>query len=131
MSEKHCVNDQQILQEGNIEYQICEKEEGGTIIFSDDTDAFENDVLTNCSISYINRILIGLIVIHNKFGEGKIIDANSNSITVKFCNKEAKFIYPDAIGVFLNFKISRFQKIAERLRKNKERKKSLDISMMK
>lgn len=82
------------------------------IILSDDTDAFENDVLTNCSFNTINRRLIGLTVIHNMFGEGKIIDANRNYITVKFNNKTAKFLYPYAIGAFLTFKNSYFQKEA-------------------
>ena len=46
--------------------------------------------------------LIGQTVTHKKYGQGSVTAFENNTLTVRFEQKESKFIYPDAfIGKFL------------------------------
>lgn len=49
--------------------------------------------------------MIGAQVVHKKYGEGKILEADATHIKVKFsgCEIPKKFVYPDAFQKFLRF----------------------------
>ena len=70
---------------------------------------------------------IGKIVKHKVFGEGKIINSESNLLIIEFKTKVSKFVYPDSFETFLMF-------IDEDLQKEVESKiiqKKKDIEMAK
>jgi uncharacterized protein YpiB (UPF0302 family) len=48
--------------------------------------------------------LIGQIVTHKSFGEGKVIKCNDNYITIRFFNCEKTFSYPSSFNNFLTAK---------------------------
>lgn len=53
--------------------------------------------------------LLNQIVTHKLFGEGTVISHNEGRITVRFSDKEIKFISPDAFADFLKCKDSELQ----------------------
>ena len=53
--------------------------------------------------------ILGQIVIHRAFGEGKIISYNDRYITVLFDVGKKNFIFPDAFKTFLKAKNEKFQ----------------------
>ncbi|MDR5659991.1 hypothetical protein RH915_10870 [Serpentinicella sp. ANB-PHB4] len=63
--------------------------------------------------------LLGEIVLHKAFGKGKVTLFENNYITVMFEKRkeEKKFVYPDAVGAFLELENESLQ---QRIEKDKQ-----------
>lgn len=70
---------------------------------------------------------IGETVVHKTLGTGKVIDQSGNKITVKFAEKEAKFVFPDCFESILTFSDSGIQEsVEDKLQEKNEEKRKIE-----
>lgn len=77
--------------------------------------------------------IVGEIVLHEKFGEGKVSDKADRILTILFPVGEKKFYFPDAFEKHLTLKNRRKQKQINKLVDNlvEERKRCENIKLEK